>query len=310
MPGPASMPRSSSWPWPSCAAAGLAEVQLRLNSHRRRGCRPAYVEALRAYFGQHEADLPDARARAARARTRSACWTRRTSAWRPSSTRRRSSTRTSVPPARSTSSGVHGPPRRGSASSRVLDADASCAASTTTPAPPSSSTGPERRRTAAGARRRRALRRPRRAAGRSADARHRLRYRPRPGRPRPRRGGRRRARTSRRQPDVVVVGADPDGHHHAGCGSRRTCAAPGWPRAPDLGSRKLGKQLESAAREGAHFAVICGDELAAASVQSCATSRPARSARSRRGPGAGARARAGAAPARSGGGLTPASRCR
>ena len=29
----------------------------------------------------------------------------------------------------------------------------------------------------------------------------------------------------------------------------------------DLGSRKLGKQLESAAREGAHFAVICGDEM-------------------------------------------------
>jgi len=31
----------------------------------------------------------------------------------------------------------------------------------------------------------------------------------------------------------------------------------------DLGRRKLGKQLESAAREGAHFAVICGDELEA-----------------------------------------------
>ena len=32
-------------------------------------------------------------------------------------------------------------------------------------------------------------------------------------------------------------------------------------------SRKLGKQLEAAARDGAHFAVIVGDELAAGEVQ-------------------------------------------
>jgi histidyl-tRNA synthetase len=30
---------------------------------------------------------------------------------------------------------------------------------------------------------------------------------------------------------------------------------------PDLTTRRLGKQLEGAGRAGAHFAVICGDEL-------------------------------------------------
>jgi histidyl-tRNA synthetase len=35
----------------------------------------------------------------------------------------------------------------------------------------------------------------------------------------------------------------------------------------ELTARKLTKQLEAAAREGAHFAVICGDELASGSVQ-------------------------------------------
>jgi histidyl-tRNA synthetase len=35
----------------------------------------------------------------------------------------------------------------------------------------------------------------------------------------------------------------------------------------DLAPRRLGKQLEGAAREGAHFAVVCGDELASQQVQ-------------------------------------------
>ena len=35
----------------------------------------------------------------------------------------------------------------------------------------------------------------------------------------------------------------------------------------DLGRRKLGKQLEAAARDDAHFAVILGDELAGGEVQ-------------------------------------------
>jgi histidyl-tRNA synthetase len=35
----------------------------------------------------------------------------------------------------------------------------------------------------------------------------------------------------------------------------------------DLGRRKLGKQLEAAARDDAHFAVILGDELVGGEVQ-------------------------------------------
>ena len=35
----------------------------------------------------------------------------------------------------------------------------------------------------------------------------------------------------------------------------------------ELGKRKLGKQLEAAARDGAHFAVIIGDELNGGTVQ-------------------------------------------
>ncbi len=68
------------------------------------------------------------------------------------------------------------------------------------------------------------------------------------------------------KPSVVVVGADPHDTvvrlqlatelRGAGLASR-----------PDLTSRRLGKQLEGAARAGAHFAVICGDELSAGHVQ-------------------------------------------
>ncbi len=63
------------------------------------------------------------------------------------------------------------------------------------------------------------------------------------------------------KPVAVVVGADPDDTttrlriatelRAAGIGARA-----------ELGRRKLGKQLESAARAQAHFAVILGDELA------------------------------------------------
>jgi len=64
---------------------------------------------------------------------------------------------------------------------------------------------------------------------------------------------------------AVVVGADPDGTiarlqvvtrlREAGIAARA-----------ELGRRKLGKQLEAAARDGAHFAVILGDELAGGDV--------------------------------------------
>jgi histidyl-tRNA synthetase len=65
---------------------------------------------------------------------------------------------------------------------------------------------------------------------------------------------------------IVVVGADP-----ADTVPRLWVAtllrAGGLSARADLAPRKLGKQLEGAAKEGAHFAVICGDELEAGQVQ-------------------------------------------
>ena len=43
--------------------------------------------------------------------------------------------------------------------------------------------------------------------------------------------------------------------------------APGLPAMADLAPRKLGRQLEGAARDGAHFAIVVGDELDAGQVQ-------------------------------------------
>jgi histidyl-tRNA synthetase len=67
-------------------------------------------------------------------------------------------------------------------------------------------------------------------------------------------------------PVAVVVGSDP-----ADTGSRLRIAtdlrAAGLAARAELGQRKLGKQMEAAAREGAHFAVILGDELTSGNVQ-------------------------------------------
>jgi len=64
----------------------------------------------------------------------------------------------------------------------------------------------------------------------------------------------------------VVVGSDP-----ADTVTRLRIAtelrSAGLPARAELGARKLGKQLEAAARDGAHFAVIVGDELAGGHVQ-------------------------------------------
>lgn len=67
-------------------------------------------------------------------------------------------------------------------------------------------------------------------------------------------------------PTVVVVGADPD-DTVARLRVATDLRAAGIVARAELGRRKLGKQLESAAREHAHFAVILGDELAAGEVQ-------------------------------------------
>ena len=67
-------------------------------------------------------------------------------------------------------------------------------------------------------------------------------------------------------PLAVVVGADP-----AATVERLRIAtelrAAGLAARADLAQRKLGRQLEAAAKEGAHFAVIIGDELADGQVQ-------------------------------------------
>jgi histidyl-tRNA synthetase len=67
-------------------------------------------------------------------------------------------------------------------------------------------------------------------------------------------------------PTVVVVGADP-GDTVARLRIATDLRAAGIAARAELGHRKLGKQLESAAREHAHFAVIIGDELDAGEVQ-------------------------------------------
>jgi histidyl-tRNA synthetase len=67
-------------------------------------------------------------------------------------------------------------------------------------------------------------------------------------------------------PAAVVVGADP-----AATVDRLRIAtllrADGIAARAELGQRKLGKQLEAAARDQAHFAIILGDELANGEVQ-------------------------------------------
>ena len=65
---------------------------------------------------------------------------------------------------------------------------------------------------------------------------------------------------------AVVVGTDP-----ADTATRLRIATAlrgaGLAARAELGTRKLGKQLEAAARDGAHFAVILGDELGGGHVQ-------------------------------------------
>lgn len=67
-------------------------------------------------------------------------------------------------------------------------------------------------------------------------------------------------------PIAVVVGADPaDTVGRLALATRLREA--GLAVRADLSTRRLGRQLEGAVREGAHFAVILGDELAEGAVQ-------------------------------------------
>ena len=78
--------------------------------------------------------------------------------------------------------------------------------------------------------------------------------------------GRSPAHLSDGEPLAVVVGADP-----AATAVRLRIAtllrAEGLAARSDIAVRRLGRQLEGAARDGAHFAVIVGDELADGDVQ-------------------------------------------
>ena len=66
-------------------------------------------------------------------------------------------------------------------------------------------------------------------------------------------------------PVAVVVGADPD-DTSARLRVATDLRAAGIASRAELGRRKLGKQLEAASRDRAHFAVIVGDELASGEV--------------------------------------------
>jgi histidyl-tRNA synthetase len=68
------------------------------------------------------------------------------------------------------------------------------------------------------------------------------------------------------RPLAVVVGADPGGTAERLRVATELRAA-GLSVRAELAQRKLGRQLESAGRENAHFAVILGDELADGQVQ-------------------------------------------
>jgi histidyl-tRNA synthetase len=66
-------------------------------------------------------------------------------------------------------------------------------------------------------------------------------------------------------PLAVIVGADPE-DTIARLRLARDLRAAELPVRADLAPRKLSRQLEAAAKDGAHFAVIVGDELAAGNV--------------------------------------------
>jgi histidyl-tRNA synthetase len=67
-------------------------------------------------------------------------------------------------------------------------------------------------------------------------------------------------------PAAIVVGVDPE-DTVVRLRVATDLRANGLTTWPDLTSRRLGKQLEAASRAGAHFAVICGDEMASGAVQ-------------------------------------------
>ncbi len=68
------------------------------------------------------------------------------------------------------------------------------------------------------------------------------------------------------RPVAVVVGADP-GATDVRLALATDLRTAGIAATADLAPRKLGRQLEAAAKEGAHFAIVVGDEMADGQVQ-------------------------------------------
>ena len=101
--------------------------------------------------------------------------------------------------------------------------------------------------------------------GGTPDAGHRLRRRAGPARARARRAGRGSASRTRRPPSSSSAPTRTTPSTRLRIATELRAA--GVAARAELGRRKLGKQLESAAREHAHFAVIVGDELADGDVQ-------------------------------------------
>ena len=242
--------------------AGLNDVKVFLNSIGDPVCRPAYIEALRAHFAAHEERLMGVERE--RLATNPAP-TPRLQGPRPgrrSSPRRRPSPTTCATLARPISR-PSGPTSTRSAC-RTAWHPRLFGASTTTPGPPSSSTAKalEGQQSALG------------GGGRYDGLVELLGGKPTPGI-----GfalgldrvvlALTEAGVAASEPDhptAVVCGADP-----ADTMTRLRIAtdlrAAGLVARADLNVRKLGRQLEGAARDGAHFAVIVGDELANGQVQ-------------------------------------------
>ena len=244
------------------ATSGLTGVDVHLNSIGDGACRPAYLERLRAYFEAH-ADGPRA-GRGGAAEGQPAA-TPRFEGPRPGGPHRRRPA-----PGRPPVRGVRRPPRIGAgppgrrlASSRTWSRR-SCGASTTTRAPRSSSTasGATGQQQALG------------GGGRYDGLVELLGGRPTPGigfalgldRVVLALAEQGQAAASAVGPTAIVVGADAED-----TATRLRLAtdlrAAGLAVRADLAPRKLGRQLEGAARDGAHFAVIVGDELAHGQVQ-------------------------------------------
>ena len=140
MPGRRSTPRSSSSGWRFYRDAGLAGVEVLLNSIGDAACRPAYVEELTAYY--RAVHRPAARARADAARAQRAAPARFEGPGDGRAQRRGAEDhRPAVRRLRRAFRGRPGAPRR-ARGRRTGSSRASSAASTTTRGPRSSSTSP------------------------------------------------------------------------------------------------------------------------------------------------------------------------